>query len=72
MAAIDDVEELVHRRPGLTEVGLSEELLGPGARQQRVNPSCRRLAKAGRVERRGKSGIGKPFTYYPMIKGEGR
>jgi len=37
-----------------------------GRRQYRqvVNYECRRLVKAGRLERRGKEGNGDPFTYH--------
>jgi hypothetical protein len=33
--------------------------------QQRVNSTCRRLFREGRVERHGTGGPGHPFTYYP-------
>ncbi|MFK7869624.1 MAG: hypothetical protein AB8B58_10335 [Roseobacter sp.] len=68
MAVIDDVEALIFRRPGLSEVAISEEIFGKGARQQQVNPSCRQLSRQGRVERRGRGGNGDPFTYYPAGK----
>lgn len=64
MSVIDDVEVLIHQRPGLTEVQIAETVLGNGARQQRVNPSCRQLVKEGQVERHGRGGPGEPFTYY--------
>jgi hypothetical protein len=65
MTVRDDVEAMIHRSPGLTEAEIAEEVLGAGARQQRVNPSCRELAAEGRVERRGHGGPGDPFRYYP-------
>lgn len=66
MTVIDDIEELINRKPGLSEVELAAELFGHGARQQRVNPSCRLLSKDGRVVRRGLGGNGDPFRYFPL------
>ena len=68
MGVREDVELLIQKKPGLTESEIAEEIFGPSARQQRVNPSCRELFQIGRVERRGLGGPGDPFRYYP-IKG---
>ncbi len=64
MALADDIEELVRQRPGLTEAQLADELFEGNGYQQRVNSTCRRLIKQGRVERRGKGYQAEPFTYH--------
>jgi len=64
MTVADDIEALVKRKPGLTEAEIVTALFGSDEYQQRVNPLCRRLAKEGRVERRGRGGTGEPSTYY--------
>jgi len=63
MALIDDLEALIAKRSGLTEAELAEILFGPDAYQQRVNSTCRRLIKQGRVVRHGK-GYSDPYTYH--------
>jgi hypothetical protein len=65
MALADDLEQLVWRRPGLTELALSKSIFGRMGHQQRVNSTCRYLFKEGRLERHGTGGPGHPFTYYP-------
>lgn len=70
MGVREDVEACIIRRPGLTEAEIAETILGRGARQQRVNPSCRELWQAGRVERRGYGGHSDPFRYYPKGAGQ--
>ena len=65
VALADDLEQLVSRRPGLTEVALAKSMFGRMGYQQRVNSTCRHLFKEGRVERQGTGGPGHPFTYYP-------
>ena len=65
MALADDIDLLVFRKPGLTELGLAKSLFGRTGYQQRVNSTRRRLVREGRVERRGTGGPGHPFTYYP-------
>jgi hypothetical protein len=64
VALADDLEQLVSRRPGLTEVALAKSMFGRMGYQQRVNSTCRHLFKEGRVERHGTGGPGHPFTYY--------
>jgi hypothetical protein len=65
MGLADDIDRLVSRRPGLTELALAKSLFGRMGYQQRVNSTCRHLFREGRVERRGTGGPGHPFTYYP-------
>lgn len=62
MALIDDLEAIIAKRPGLTEAELAEAVYGPRAYQQRVNPTCRRLIKLGKVERTG-CGYSDPYRY---------
>jgi hypothetical protein len=68
MALADDIDLLVSRRPGLTELALAKSLFGHMGYQQRVNSTCRHLFREGRVERRGTGGPGHPFTYYPSSR----
>lgn len=63
MSVADDIEALVARRSDLTEAAMAEELFGSEGYQQRVNSTCRRLVKAGRLVRHGKGGASDPFTY---------
>jgi len=65
VALADDIEQLVSRRPGLTELALAKYMFGRMGYQQQVNSTCRHLFKEGRVERHGTGGPGHPFTYYP-------
>jgi hypothetical protein len=53
MALADDIELLVSRRPGLTELALAKFLFGRTGYQQRVNSTCRHLLREGHVERHG-------------------
>jgi hypothetical protein len=68
MALADDIDQLVSRRPGLTELALAKSLFGHMGYQQRVNSTCRHLFREGRVERHGTGGPGHPFTYYPSSR----
>ena len=65
MALADEIEKLVRRKPGLTDVELVRRLHGRAAYQLQVNSTCRRLVAEGRLERQGRGGWGDPFTYYP-------
>jgi hypothetical protein len=65
VALADHLEQLVWRRPGLTELALAKSMFGRMGYQQQVNSTCRHLFKEGRVERHGTGGPGHPFTYYP-------
>jgi hypothetical protein len=65
MPLADDIELVVFRRPGLTEIELARELFGNRAYQQRVNSTCRRLIQQGRLVRHENGGPGHPFTYHP-------
>jgi hypothetical protein len=61
----DDIDLLVMRRSGLTELALAKSLFGRIGYQQRVNSICRRLFRAGNVECHGIGGPGHPFTCHP-------
>ena len=64
MGLADEIEKLVRRKPGLTEIDLARMLPGP-VYQHQVNSICRRLVAHGCLERQGKGGWGDPFTYHP-------
>lgn len=64
MTVADDVLTLVRRKPGLSEAEIAEALFKDDPYQQRVNSTCRRLLKAGSVQRRGLGGKSDPFRYY--------
>ena len=68
MRLADDIDLLVSRKPGLTELALAKSLFGHMGYQQRVNSTCRHLFREGRVERHGTGGPGHPFTYYPSSR----
>jgi hypothetical protein len=63
MALADHIDQLVSRRPGMTELALAKSLFGRVGYQQRVNSTCRRLFREGHLERHGTGGPGHPFTY---------
>ena len=63
MTVAERIEALVGRRGGLTEAQIADELFTEPY-QQRVNSTCRRLVKEGRLRREGKGGPGDPFSYY--------
>ena len=63
----DDIDLLVSRRPGLTELALAKSLFGHMG-YQRVNSTCRHLFREGRVERHETGGPDHPFTYYPSFR----
>jgi hypothetical protein len=65
MTQIDVLEFLIGKGPGRTEATLAKAIFGEKGEQTAVNQDCRRLADAGRVERRGAGGIHDPFRYYP-------
>lgn len=62
MALADDIEDLIKRRPGLTEAGIADELFA-NPYQQRVNSTCRRMVREGRIRREGKGGPADPYRY---------
>jgi len=64
MPLADDLEKLICRRPGLTEAELAAELFGNDGYQQRVNSTCRRILKQGRVRREGTGYQADPYRYY--------
>ena len=63
MAVEDKIIDLVRRRSGLTEAELASEIFGKEGYQQRVNSTCRRLLKEGKLKRHGRGGASDPFTY---------
>lgn len=64
MTVADRIQDLVARRPGLTEAQIAEKLFGASGYQQRVNSTCRRLVRQGRLERRGNGYQADPYTYH--------
>lgn len=70
MTMADEIEKLVSRKSGLTEMDIARMLFGRTAYQQRVNSICRQLIKERRVVRRGDGGPGDPFTYHlrPILR----
>ena len=64
MTLADDIDQLVLRRPGLTELALAKSLFGRMDYQQRVNLTCQHLFRDGNVERHGTGGPGHPFGRY--------
>jgi hypothetical protein len=65
MMLADEIEELVLRKPGLTEIELARLLRGPDSYIPQVKSTCRSLVAEGRLERQGRGGLQQPFTYYP-------
>jgi hypothetical protein len=63
---LDDVERIIRTKPGLTATQIARVLFGADGYAEQVNYSCLRLARAGRIERRGRGGPGDPFTYHPI------
>ena len=61
MALADHIDQLVSRRPGMTELALAKSLFGRAGYQQRVNSTRRHLSREGRVEdRRPRSSVHLP------------
>lgn len=65
MTVADQIEELVRRRPGLTEAQIADELFSDGY-QQRVNSTCRRLVRESVLRREGRGGLLDPFRYHRL------
>jgi hypothetical protein len=65
MALADEIEELVRRQPGLADLDLVRMLHDRAGSQQQIKSTCRRLVAEGRIERQGRGGWQKPFTYFP-------
>jgi len=59
----EGVLNVVCSRPGVTELEIAKAMYGPNAVKQQVNAECRRLVKAGLVDRLGRGGQTDPFTY---------
>jgi hypothetical protein len=64
MALADDLQALITRKPGLSEADLAAELFGSDGYQQRVNSTCRRMIKQGRVRREGNGYQADPYRYF--------
>lgn len=64
MTVHEQIEDLVGRRPGLTEAEIASILFGADGYQQRVNSDCRWLVGQGRIRRQGDGGPADPFRYY--------
>ena len=62
MSMADDIEDLIRHRPMLTEIEIADELF-VHPYQQRVNSTCRRLIREGRIKRHGRGGSADPFRY---------
>jgi hypothetical protein len=62
---VDDVEQVIHRSPGLTATEIAQTLFGIDGYRERVGAVCQSLIKSGRVSRHGAGGPGHPFTYHP-------
>ena len=65
---IDELEQLIVHKPGLTATQIAAEFYGPDGYGERVRGVCRTLVELGRIERRGSGGPGVPFTYYPLAR----
>jgi hypothetical protein len=63
MTVEDKIIDLVRRRSDLTEADVAREIFGKDGYQQRVNSTCRRLLKQGKLRRHGRGGSSDPFTY---------
>ena len=65
MAIADDIINELRKRPGLTATEIAVNLFGLRyPYYEHVYRECRRLIKAGHLERRGKGGRLDPFTYH--------
>ncbi|MEY9879823.1 hypothetical protein ABIA43_001357 [Bradyrhizobium sp. USDA 328] len=65
MTVADDILNEVRRKGGHTEDDLAALIFGrSNAYQQRVNSTCRRLVKEGKIIRKGEGGQNDPFRYY--------
>ena len=60
----DDIINELRQKSGLTAMELTVRMFGRRQYHRKVYQECRRLVKAGRLERRGKGGFRDPFTYY--------
>ncbi len=65
MAVADEIEALLARSPGLTEVEIAAALFGDASHLPRISGACRSLIKSRRIERSGRGGRNDPFRYFP-------
>ena len=63
MSLRSKVCDLIHSRPGITQLEIATIIYGPGSDKGQVNRVCRQLVDAGHVARSGKGGPFDPFTY---------
>ena len=63
MTVEDKIIDLVRRRSDLTEAEMANQIFGKEGYQQRVNSTCRRLLKEGKLKRHGRGGASDPYTY---------
>jgi len=61
----DEIEKLVRSTPGLTDLDLARALHERAGSRPRIVSICRRLVAEGRLERHGRGGWQRPFTYHP-------
>jgi hypothetical protein len=65
MSMSDDIIDAVRQNSGLTAMEITVQVFGRRhPYKQRVNHECRGLVEAGKLQRCGKGGPGKPFTYF--------
>lgn len=63
MSLRSKVCEIIHSRPGVTQLEIATLIYGSSADQGQVNRICRDLIRGGHVQRTGKGGPHDPFTY---------
>jgi len=64
MSNHERVEQIILRKPGLTDSEIAFELFGKSGYRQRVNPYCRQLEQWGRIVRQGDGGPKDPYRYF--------
>jgi hypothetical protein len=55
--------DVIHSRPGVTELEIARLVYGPAVDQGQVNRICRQLVEQGYVLRHGRGGPHDPYTY---------
>ena len=63
MSLRSKVCDVIHSRPGVTELEIARLVYGPGIDQGQVNRVCRQLVDDGHVLREGRGGPHDPFRY---------
>ena len=72
MSLRSKVCDLIHSRPGITELELATIIYGPGMDKGQVNRMCRQLVDEGLVMRAGKGGNFDPYKYRWSRLGQAR